>query len=425
MGGNGGRLHNLPLFPPAVFVYTLLLLQSLIPSTLALCHGIGYKQMRIPNLLGHDSLREAQQQSAAWMPLISKLCHKDTKKFLCSLFAPVCLPELSAPVNPCRSLCEAVRDGCVPVMSAFGFPWPEMFNCSRFPRGTELCIPATGEGDTWTDEELRNEEVLRGTVICDACSLAAEGETDIQENFCQSPYAFKMRLGSVSAVGGDRQLVPTPRSRILRWAGGGAEKAEGIGEPFSVFLKNDSILDAFDTWCTKVEFISNIGPKKGKILDRLMVEQSPLTVLELEHIVATAQCGWPGSCHWVAEFTVLRWIREMLQLQRKLFVELIVSPSDEVIPRLRSDYGLERLDFVFMDHWKRSYLPDLQMLEGSGLLGKGSIILADNVLFPGAPKFLRHLRKSGLYEWKIHRATLEYSKGIRDGMAELIYYGTK
>lgn len=200
-----------------------------IPSTLALCHGIGYRQMRIPNLLGHDSLREAQQQSAAWLPLISKLCHRDTKKFLCSLFAPVCLPELSEPVSPCRSLCEAVRDGCVPVMSAFGFPWPEMFNCSRFPRGTELCVPATGEGDSRTEEELRTEEALKGTVICDACSLAAEGETDIQENFCQSPYAFKMRLGSVSTVGGDRQLVPTPRSRILRWAGGGAEKAEGIG----------------------------------------------------------------------------------------------------------------------------------------------------------------------------------------------------
>uniref|UniRef100_A0A3P8TTS9 Uncharacterized protein n=1 Tax=Amphiprion percula TaxID=161767 RepID=A0A3P8TTS9_AMPPE len=105
-----------------------------------------------------------------------------------------------------------------------------------------------------------------------------------------------------------------------------------------------------------------------------------------------------------------------------LQVELIVNPSDEVIPRLRSDCNLERLDFVFMDHWKKCYLPDLQ---GSGLLGKGSMILADNVLFPGAPKFLRHLRRSGLYQWKIHWATLEYSKGIRDGMAELVYQGVK
>ncbi|CAK6967317.1 secreted frizzled-related protein 2-like [Scomber scombrus] len=200
-----------------------------IPSTLSLCHGIGYRQMRVPNLLGHDTLKEAQQQSAAWLPLISKLCHRDTKKFLCSLFAPVCLPELSGPVSPCRSLCEAVRDGCVPVMSAFGFPWPEMFNCSRFPRGTELCIPATGEHEGRTAEEVRHEEALKGSVICDACSLAAEGETDIQDNFCRSPYALKMRLGSVSTVGGDRQLVPVARSRILRWAGGGAERAEGIG----------------------------------------------------------------------------------------------------------------------------------------------------------------------------------------------------
>lgn len=46
---------------------------------------------------------------------------------------------------------------------------------------------------------------------------------------CVSVAAFKMRLGSVSTVGGDRQLVPLARSRILRWAGGGAERAEGIG----------------------------------------------------------------------------------------------------------------------------------------------------------------------------------------------------
>lgn len=63
------------------------------------------------------------------------------------------------------------------------------------------------------------------------------------------------------------------------------------------------------------------------------------------------------------------------------------------------------------------------MLEDSGLLCQGSVIVADNVLFPGAPKFLRHVRESGLYDWKVHRATLEYSKGIRDGMAELVYKG--
>lgn len=42
-------------------------------------------------------------------------------------------------------------------------------------------------------------------------------------------------------------------------------------------------------------------------------------------------------------------------------VELIVNPSDDVIPKLRAEFGLERLDFVFMDHWKKCYAPDLQV----------------------------------------------------------------
>uniref|UniRef100_A0A3B4G7P2 FZ domain-containing protein n=1 Tax=Pundamilia nyererei TaxID=303518 RepID=A0A3B4G7P2_9CICH len=139
-----------------------------IPSTMSLCHGIGYRSMWIPNMLGHDSLREVQQQSAAWLPLISKHCHRDTKKFLCSLFAPVCLPEVSGPVSPCRNLCEAVRDGCVPVMSAFGFPWPYMFNCTRFPHETELCIPVSEGQDGRETEEAKHEEVPKGqcTKLC-------------------------------------------------------------------------------------------------------------------------------------------------------------------------------------------------------------------------------------------------------------------
>lgn len=48
-----------------------------------------------------------------------------------------------------------------------------------------------------------------------------------------------------------------------------------------------------------------------------------------------------------------------------LQVELIVNPSDEVIPKLRTEFGLERLDFVFMDHWKKCYAPDLQVIFNS------------------------------------------------------------
>ncbi|XP_064831335.1 transmembrane O-methyltransferase homolog isoform X2 [Oncorhynchus masou masou] len=155
----------------------------------------------------------------------------------------------------------------------------------------------------------------------------------------------------------------------------------------------ESILETFDLWCSKVEFISNIGPKKGKIMDRMLSEHCPLTVLELG-----SHCG----------YSTVR-IARALPLGARLYSVEMDAVNAAIAEKIIRLAGFD----------------DDTALEGSGLLGKGSVVLADNVLFPGAPNFLRHVRKSGLYEWKIHRATLEYSKGIRDGMAELVYQGIK
>ncbi|KAJ3610186.1 hypothetical protein NHX12_022280 [Muraenolepis orangiensis] len=99
-----------------------------IPADLRLCHAVGYEKMRLPNLLEHETMPEVRQQAGSWVPLLAKRCHADTQVFLCSLFAPVCLDR---PIYPCRSLCEAVRDGCAPVMETYGFPWPAMLTCSK------------------------------------------------------------------------------------------------------------------------------------------------------------------------------------------------------------------------------------------------------------------------------------------------------
>ncbi|XP_042181327.1 secreted frizzled-related protein 5 isoform X2 [Oncorhynchus tshawytscha] len=118
-----------------------------IPSDLRLCHNVGYKKMRLPNLLDHETMPEVKQQAGSWVPLLAKRCHADTQVFLCSLFAPVCLDR---PIYPCRSLCEAVRDSCAPVMETYGFPWPEMLTCDKFPIDNDLCIPMQFAGNQAT-----------------------------------------------------------------------------------------------------------------------------------------------------------------------------------------------------------------------------------------------------------------------------------
>ncbi|KRX90351.1 Secreted frizzled-related protein 5, partial [Trichinella pseudospiralis] len=108
-----------------------------IPRNFTLCHGIDYARMRLPNLVDHETLDEAVQQAAPWISLLRLNCHPDTQRFLCSLFAPVCLERA---IYPCRSLCEAVKSGCEKRMQMYGFPWPEMLNCNKFPITNDMCI---------------------------------------------------------------------------------------------------------------------------------------------------------------------------------------------------------------------------------------------------------------------------------------------
>ncbi|XP_066207575.1 secreted frizzled-related protein 5-like isoform X4 [Saccopteryx leptura] len=114
-----------------------------IPQAMALCQDIGYPEMRLPNLLDHDTVAEAIQQSASWLPLLARECHPDARLFLCSLFAPVCLDRV---IYPCRSLCETVQASCAPIMACYGYPWPAILHCGRFPSGQRLCVSAISNG---------------------------------------------------------------------------------------------------------------------------------------------------------------------------------------------------------------------------------------------------------------------------------------
>lgn len=58
---------------------------------------------------------------------------------------PASLPRL---IYPCRSLCETVKRSCAPVMACYGYPWPEILNCDKFPADHELCISAVSTDES-------------------------------------------------------------------------------------------------------------------------------------------------------------------------------------------------------------------------------------------------------------------------------------
>ncbi|KAB5543731.1 hypothetical protein PHYPO_G00082970 [Pangasianodon hypophthalmus] len=175
-----------------------------IPEDLRLCHGIGYTRMLLPNLLEHESMAEVKQQASSWVPLVHRRCHADTQVFLCSLFAPVCLEKK---VGPCRLLCESVRDACSPIMEAFGFGWPEMLNCSRFPlEEKDLCI---------TKNHTEKSKESEHKAACPQCDFEMNADVILQ-NMCASEFTIKAKIKKTKIQNADKKVMLQKKKKAVR-----------------------------------------------------------------------------------------------------------------------------------------------------------------------------------------------------------------
>lgn len=101
--------------------------------TIPMCIGIGYNLTRMPNELNHENQEEAGLEVHQFWPLVEIKCSVDLKFFLCSMYAPICLTDYQKPLPPCRDLCKRAREGCEPIMTQYGFKWPDRMECDQFP----------------------------------------------------------------------------------------------------------------------------------------------------------------------------------------------------------------------------------------------------------------------------------------------------
>lgn len=119
--------------------------------TSSFCDNLGYNSTRMPNMLGHDTQSEAENQILQFEALVKYQCASQLKFFLCSAYFPLCTELVEEMVTSCRPLCEFVRKKCLPVLEEFGVSWPGNLNCSKFRRENNLetmCM----EGPNITDD---------------------------------------------------------------------------------------------------------------------------------------------------------------------------------------------------------------------------------------------------------------------------------
>jgi catechol O-methyltransferase len=195
----------------------------------------------------------------------------------------------------------------------------------------------------------------------------------------------------------------------------------------------DDVIRTIDQFAYTKSFLINVGDEKGALLDAAIARVRPQLLLELG-----TYCG----------YSALRSIRAAPPDARLVTIEL--NPANAAIAQtilahagiadrvsivvgtlgdggktlrtLREEHGFGRdaLDFVFVDHAKDAYLPDLELILQEGWLRPGAVVVADNVKVPGAPAYRAFMNgnEGRLFRTREHLAHLEYQTLFRDIVLE-------
>jgi catechol O-methyltransferase len=144
-----------------------------------------------------------------------------------------------------------------------------------------------------------------------------------------------------------------------------------------------------------------------KILEQM--DPKPKVLVELGTYVGSSAVAWGQMLRDLAgadarvyavelEPAFVAVARELVELAGlRDVVTVCAGASVDVVRRLLRDGALREgaLDVLFLDHWERYYVPDLQLCEDLRLFRKGSVVLADNTDMPGAPDYLEYVRSGG------------------------------
>ena len=227
------------------------------------------------------------------------------------------------------------------------------------------------------------------------------------------------------------------------------------------------VLKKIDWYCSSRHWMMNVGPEKGAIIQNSLQEamekksqsQSGKKFVAVE---LGTYCGY-GSIFLSSMLKVHKEryqdidfnlftveinpeyaavAREMIQIAQLddiitvLDNDLLMDGSTGDVGELVKSAMVEKfghddgvvgmgIDFLMIDHDKDSYLADLQRLERSGLIRRGTIVAADNVIFAGIHEYIDYMRglaKKGIVRTCTREASVEYSSTeqiLKDGVGKL------
>ena len=212
-----------------------------------------------------------------------------------------------------------------------------------------------------------------------------------------------------------------------------AEYVEGYARRGDV----DDVLAAIDRFAYEKSLLINVGDEKGALLDAAVRRADPRRALELG-----TYCGYsalriaraaPTAKVYSVEFSAANaevarriWAHAGVN-DRVTCVVGTIGDGGKTLDALSTEHGFTEsgLDFMFVDHDKNAYLPDLLSIMQRGWLHPGTVVVADNMGIPGSPRYRTYMREQqgGHWDTREHKTHVEYQTLLRDLVLESEYLG--
>ncbi|KAG6975603.1 hypothetical protein JG688_00002212 [Phytophthora aleatoria] len=192
-----------------------------------------------------------------------------------------------------------------------------------------------------------------------------------------------------------------------------------------------SVLEAIDTFGYEHHWMMNVGDVKGELLDREIVKVKPKILAELGGLFgysavrfASQMRELSGSSIHVYSFEISP---DFAAITTKMvefaglsdLVTIFVGTFGDNYFKLK-ELGVDHVDVFFLDHDKKCYKSDLKIIEQSGLLGPGSVVMADNVVAALITDYLEYVRGHTNFTSVMYDSYLEYSD-IKDALEVSTY----
>ncbi|KAL7753297.1 hypothetical protein RI367_001072 [Sorochytrium milnesiophthora] len=195
-----------------------------------------------------------------------------------------------------------------------------------------------------------------------------------------------------------------------------------------------SVVEALQRFSHEVGGLMYVGKDKGDVVEKVIAKHRPTTLVELGsyHGYSTVRFSHYAKLQNAnARYFSFELDEKHADITRKVVdfaglsstVTVFTGVWKEQKHRLRDEFGVGKVDLFFIDHEKSAYLPDAQDIEQSGYLQNGSVLVADNVLVPGAPDYRKWLADHPKFSTSITEVTIIRPGGQgKDGVEVSVYH---